>query len=155
MSVSINWIVKSFDQLLTSELYAILKLRSEVFVVEQNCVYLDADGKDAAALHLFSMEGDRCIAYLRIMGQGNYYKEYSSIGRVVVHPDSRGQRLAYGLIEQSLIQCKNNFPTSPIKISAQKYLQHFYEKCGFAYQGEDYLEDGIPHCAMYYLDIEK
>lgn len=143
------WLVKSFETITGTELYAILKLRSEVFVVEQDCVYLDADGKDKDALHLFAMDGANCIAYLRMMDIGMYYKENACIGRVVIHPSHRGKHLAYALVAEAIAICKKEYNNPPIKISAQKHLQHFYEKCGFKFKGEDYLEDGIPHCAMY------
>lgn len=155
MSVTENWKIKGFDALTIPELYLILKLRSEVFVVEQDCVYLDADGKDQTATHIFLNDKDNCNAYARILDSGNYYEDYVCIGRVVIHPDQRGNHLAYKLIAQSLKVCSEKFPLKPIKISAQKHLQHFYEKCGFRYQGEDYLEDGIPHCAMYHSVAEK
>ena len=155
MSVTENWKIKGFEALTTAELYLILKLRSEVFVVEQECAYLDADGKDEMAIHIFLNDKENCNAYARILDSGHYYDDYVCIGRVVIHPNQRGNHLAYKLIAQSLKICSEKYPLKPIKISAQKHLQHFYEKCGFQYQGENYLEDGIPHCAMYHSVAEK
>lgn len=154
MSVKPTWILKSFDELTTPELYAILKLRSEVFVVEQDCVYLDADGKDTAALHLFARSENHCVGYTRLFDLGHYYDQYVAIGRVVLAELYRGRGWAYDLMEHSIVACNEHFGSKPIKISAQKHLQPFYENCGFQYRGEDYDEDGIPHCAMYYSAVQ-
>lgn len=154
MSVKPSWELKSFNDLTTSELYAILKLRSEVFVVEQDCVYLDSDGKDAQALHLFALSASHCIGYSRLFDLGEYYDQYAAIGRVVLATPYRGRGWAYDLIAHSIAACQKNFGPKSIKISAQKHLQSFYENCGFRYKGEDYDEDGIPHCAMYYSTLQ-
>jgi ElaA protein len=147
-----NHVVKcvAFEELTAKELYEIMVLRQEVFVVEQNCVYLDADGKDLEAHH-FMMYNDKqeLVAYTRLLPEGVSYKNYTSIGRVVNHPSTRGSGVGKALIEHSIAWLEKLFGTKfPIKIGAQSYLIPFYEKFGFVSQGEDYLEDGIPHRIM-------
>jgi len=149
-----KWNIKYFKELDTISLYSILKLRAEVFVVEQDCTYLDIDEKDKKAIHFFSFDNNNnCIAYARILKPEEYYKDYTSISRIVIRKKERGKKLGYELVEKSTEICLKNFPKKSIKISAQKYLQKFYENCGFEFRGENYLEDGIPHCAMYYYKI--
>ncbi|AUC78685.1 GNAT family N-acetyltransferase [Nonlabens sp. MB-3u-79] len=138
--------VKSFSELPTQELYAVLQLRSEVFVVEQDCVYQDLDGKDQKALHILGYEQDQLVAYTRIFKPGDYF-EQSSIGRVVVSPQHRGKSYGQEIMKASLAFAKAENYTS-IKISAQCYLDKFYTDLGFVFTGEKYLEDGIPHQAM-------
>ncbi|MDX1470258.1 MAG: GNAT family N-acetyltransferase [Flavobacteriaceae bacterium] len=139
--------VKSFSELTTEELYDILRLRSEVFVVEQNCVYQDLDQKDKKALHVCGYRGMVLAAYTRIFKAGEYF-EQASIGRVVV--DNRFRRHGYGyqIMEASIKAVKDYFETDSIKISAQTYLKDFYNNLGFKETGQEYLEDGIPHLAM-------
>jgi ElaA protein len=139
-------ITKTFNELSLNELYALLQLRSEVFVVEQDCVYQDVDGKDQKAIHILGYEGDTLAAYTRIFKPGDYF-EQASIGRVVVSPDHR--RKDYG--KEIMVVCiafakAKKYPS--IKISAQCYLDKFYTDLGFTATGETYLEDGIPHQAM-------
>lgn len=138
---------KKFDQLTTDELYVILQLRSEVFVVEQNCVYQDIDGKDKKALHLLGFDKDQLVAYTRIFAPGDYF-EQASIGRVLVKKSERLHKHGYQIMEASIHAVFENFGARAIKISAQKYLQKFYTNLGFLPTGEEYLEDGIPHLAM-------
>lgn len=139
----------SFDDLSLQQLYDIMALRQEVFVVEQNCVYLDADGKDQKAMHLlgYSLE-EKLVAYARIMPKGLSYDNYVALGRIVTSPAGRGKGLGRKLVAECLRQCKNLFGEQPIKISAQSYLLDFYKSFGFQTMGEPYLEDGIPHVAM-------
>ena len=146
-----NWSIKKFNQLDINNLYSILKLRSEVFVLEQKCPYLDIDEKDQKALHIFSLDNkDECIAYGRILKPDDYYKNYTAITRIVIRKKDRNKQLGYELVKKLIEICKENYKEKKIKISAQKHLQNFYEKCGFVFKGENYLEDEIPHCAMYY-----
>jgi ElaA protein len=139
--------VKTFDELTTEELYQILRLRSEVFVVEQDCVYQDVDNKDQKALHIIGKKGDEIVAYTRIFKPGDYF-ENVSIGRVVVNQDQRKYGLGKQIMHASLTAINERFPDSPIEISAQSYLLKFYTDLGFNAFGEEYLEDGIPHMRM-------
>lgn len=139
--------VKTFDELSRDELYDMLQLRSEIFVVEQDCVYQDIDGKDRKALHLIGKKEDRIVAYTRLFPGGGYFEE-ASIGRVVVHGKEREYGYGHDIIEASVKAIEDRFEEFRIKISAQKYLIRFYEKHGFVPVGKEYLEDGIPHIAM-------
>lgn len=138
---------KTFQQLSLNELYYILQLRSEVFVVEQDCVYQDVDGKDQKALHIIGKKGDKIVGYTRVFKPGDYFKE-SSIGRVVVSKKERHLNYGEQLMKASIYAIEANFNTKEIKLSAQKYLEKFYNNLGFITEGEPYLEDGIPHIAM-------
>lgn len=139
-------ITKTFNELTLNELYALLQLRSEVFVVEQDCVYQDVDGKDQKAIHILGNEGHTLAAYTRIFKPGDYF-EQASIGRVVVSPDHRRKDYGKEIMLASIAFAKaKNYPS--IKISAQCYLDKFYTDLGFEATGETYLEDGIPHQAM-------
>ncbi|WP_142784534.1 GNAT family N-acetyltransferase [Changchengzhania lutea] len=139
--------VKSFEELTKLELYGLLQLRSEVFVVEQDCVYQDVDGKDEKALHVLGIKDGKIIAYTRLFKPGDYFKE-SSIGRVVVARNERQYDYGKRIMEASIKAIEDHFNTTRIKISAQCYLQKFYSNLGFVSVGEDYLEDDIPHIAM-------
>ena len=139
--------IKTFEQLSLEELYFILQLRSEVFVVEQDCVYQDIDAKDQYALHIIGKKDTKIIAYTRVFKGGDYFKE-ASIGRVVVSLKDRHLNYGQQIMEASIVAIKNNYDTSEIKISAQKYLENFYNNLGFKTIGDSYLEDGIPHIAM-------
>lgn len=145
----ISWSIKSFDELNKNELYDLLKLRSEVFVVEQNCVYQDIDDKDIKGTHFFGQDGSDLIAYLRVMEVGVLYPNHISIGRVVVKQTHRNKKLGNEILANAIDFCRKKFPKTPIKISAQTHLKSFYNQLGFEFKGEAYLEDGIPHCAMY------
>ena len=144
--------VKSYDQLSKEDLYHILRLRSEVFVVEQNCVYPDIDNKDQRALHLFICSHNDIIAYTRLFNAGDYFDE-ASIGRVVVDKNFRDNKLGHIIIEKSIQTIKEKYNRSCILISAQTYLKNFYASHNFLQIGEGYLEDGIPHIKMR-LDIK-
>lgn len=141
-------LIKPFDELTRYELYAILQLRQIVFVVEQDCIYLDIDDKDQSSIHVFYIAELKILAYARVLGPGISYNDFASIGRVVNHPDYRGEGLGKKLMEASIKTCRQHFPNSSIKISAQCYLDGFYKQLGFVDTGDHYLEDGIPHQAM-------
>ena len=140
-------LIKTFEELTALELYKILRLRAEVFVVEQNCVYQDVDDKDQKALHIIGLKNDAVVAYTRCFKQGDYFEE-TSIGRVVVKDDERQYGYGYDIMNASIEAIKIHFTTETIKISAQTYLNTFYKNLGFENTGEEYLEDGIPHIAM-------
>ncbi|MCS7037635.1 MAG: GNAT family N-acetyltransferase [Saprospiraceae bacterium] len=140
---------RPFAALTVYELYDIMALRQEVFVVEQNCAYLDADGKDLEAWHVMGRDAqERLAAYTRLLPLGVSYEGYASIGRVVSAPFARRAGLGRLIMEHSLAWCVRLFGPVPLKISAQTYLLGFYESFGFRSTGEEYLEDGIPHTAM-------
>ena len=145
-----NKVIKNFSELSTEEIYNILKLRSEVFVVEQNCVYQDIDEKDQKATHLFIEKNNEIIAYTRIFKKGDYYEENPSIGRVVVSKKERGKNLGKEIMLNSIEFIKKELEGRKIELSAQKYLDKFYKELDFYSEGEDYLEDGIPHQRMFY-----
>ncbi len=142
-----SWIIKPFKALTLEELYQCLQLRSEVFVVEQNCVYLDLDGKDQQALHLLGNLNGQIIATARLFAAGKYF-ETASIGRVVVGREFRKLNIGHELMEKAIEGISTHFQTSKIEISAQLYLKRFYESHGFTGVGESYLEDDIPHLRM-------
>ena len=137
--------VKKFDELSTAELYAIIQLRESVFVVEQNCVYLDADGKDTGALHVFLRDEDGIEAYLRVLDRGVSFPEVA-IGRVV----SKKRRCGLGseLLRCGIKAAKERFGADRIVVEAQTYAKPFYEKQGFVQVSDEFLEDGIPHIKM-------
>ena len=143
----INWAVKKFDELSLHELYAILRLRSEVFVVEQNCVFQDMDNKDQSSYHLMGWQNNILIAYTRLIPPGISY-EFSSIGRVVTSSSARGTGIGKLLMEKSIEEVENLFGKTPIKIGAQLYLREFYTSFGFRQTGDIYVEDGIDHIEM-------
>jgi len=138
---------KYFNELTTTELYNLLQLRSAVFVVEQNCVYQDIDGKDKDALHVIGVKNNTIVAYTRIFKPGDYFNE-TSIGRVVVAQNERQHKYGYKIMTASIEAAKDIFNETKIKLSAQIYLKQFYNNLGFIEKGEEYLEDGIPHIEM-------
>lgn len=138
-----------FDQLSLHELYDIMALRQTVFAVEQNCPYLDADGKDLQAWHLMGHNGQGAlVCYTRLLPEGISYNGYTSIGRVVSAPAARGTGIGKILMQRSIEMSLLLFGPKPIKIGAQSHLVRFYEGFGFKSTGEAYLEDGIPHTKM-------
>ena len=143
----LNIVIKSFNELSVEELYNILQLRSEIFVVEQNCVYQDMDDKDQKALHVLGKKNNKIIAYTRIFKPGDYF-DMSSIGRVIVAKSERQYGYGYDIMNASINAIKQNFNESKIKLSAQCYLKKFYNNLGFIEVGEEYLEDDIPHICM-------
>lgn len=142
--------IKRFNELSLSELYKVLQVRSEVFVVEQNCVYQDIDGKDEKALHVLGLLESEIAAYSRIFSPGDYF-DNASIGRVVVNPKFRDRKWGHDLMIASIAVIQEHYNTSAITISAQLYLKKFYEGHGFVQDGEQYLEDDIPHIRMHRL----
>lgn len=142
-----NILIKTFEELTTIELYTLLQLRSEVFVVEQDCVYQDIDGKDSKALHVLGYVNNELVAYLRIFGPEIYFKN-PSLGRVVVKNTHRKQAFGQQLVQKGLEKMDTLFCGKTIEISAQTYLKKFYEEFNFNQVGEGYLEDGIPHIKM-------
>ena len=141
--------IKTFEELNTSELYSILRLRSEIFVVEQNCVYQDLDNKDLSAYHLMAIDNNETVAYLRILPKGVSYKEIS-IGRFVVKKDYRRKNLGLELLSKGLNFIEENLKEKEVRISAQVYVKELYKKAGFIEASEEYLEDDIPHVEMLY-----
>jgi ElaA protein len=141
------WILKKFDELVPRELYAIMQLRSEVFVVEQNCVYLDADNKDYHCHHVMGWHDLKLVAYARIVPPGISYEEIS-IGRVVSSPAFRNTGTGKLLMQKSIEAARSLYPVGSIKIGAQLYLKKFYESFSFIQCSDTYLEDGIPHIEM-------
>ncbi|WP_299121322.1 GNAT family N-acetyltransferase [uncultured Winogradskyella sp.] len=139
--------VKTFKELSTQQLYDLLQLRSEVFVVEQDCVYQDIDGKDQKALHILGYKDEQLVAYTRLFQPGDYFKE-ASIGRVVVKEEKRQYKYGYDIMKASIEAVKDHYNETKIKISAQTYLKRFYNNLEFREVGEEYLEDGIPHIGM-------
>lgn len=144
-----GYYLKTFAELSVVELYDILSLRQEVFIVEQNCPYLDTDDKDQEALHLWKKNAEgRPVVYARLLPEGISYKGYTSLGRVVSSPGARRTNLGKEIMGVALAVMKREWPQWPAKISAQSYLLHFYSAFGFEAIGEPYLEDDIPHQAM-------
>ncbi|MCY1397739.1 hypothetical protein D9M71_127550 [compost metagenome] len=147
--MSIEWICKHHEDLGKEQLYAILKLRTQVFVVEQNCPYQDVDGQDLEAdtCHLMGWQDGELVAYLRLLDPETQGGDVV-IGRVVVAPTARGQGLGHGLMEQALKQAEKRWPGLPVYLSAQAHLQEYYATYGFVVAGEVFLEDDIPHIGM-------
>ena len=139
--------IVTFEELSLQELYQLLQLRSQVFVVEQDCVYQDIDGKDEKALHVLGLKAGDLVAYTRIFPPGFYFEE-AAIGRVVVREQHRKHSYGHDILKASIKAVEERFQTSKIKLSAQTYLTKFYESHGFEQVGDGYLEDGIPHIAM-------
>lgn len=141
------WHVKTFDNLNTIELYELLALRQEVFVVEQNCPYLDADGKDQFSWHVLGLDNKRLVAYARIVQAGISYNEIA-VGRVIVKETHRNKKLGYQLMEKCHEFIESNLGKQTIKLSAQSHLRRFYENLQYVSTGKEYLEDDIPHTEM-------
>ena len=144
----LNWSFKKFDNLTPNELYSVLQLRNEVFVVEQNCVFQDADNKDQDSHHLMAWDNEMLVAYARIVPLGIAYASFPSIGRVVTSPKLRRSGLGKILMQQSIEHLQKLLGESSIKLGAQLYLKNFYESFGFVQSSEVYMEDGIPHIEM-------
>lgn len=147
--MNINFTTIKFNNLTTDSLYEILRLRQEIFIVEQDCPYLDADGKDQSSHHVLGRsDHQELVAYIRLVPPGISYEGYSSIGRVVVKENVRKTGCGKKLMQYGIEKCKELYPDMPIKISAQCYLLKFYSDLSFEAIGEAYLEDDIPHQAM-------
>ncbi|MBW9146078.1 GNAT family N-acetyltransferase [Clostridium sp. CM027] len=147
-----KWEIKKFNELNGEEVYEILKLRSEVFVIEQQCIYEECDGKDNNSYHLFAKENGKIIVYLRILEKGISYNEIS-IGRVLTDKKHRGKGLAKQMMIRAIEFIENNLNEKVIRIGAQEYLVNFYEGLGFVRVSEVYLEDNIPHIEMLYKNL--
>lgn len=145
--MQIEWLLKKFQELTPYQLYAILQLRNEVFVVEQNCVFQDADDKDQNSYHLMGFSDNKLVAYTRLVPPGEIY-EHPSIGRVVTSPSARRSGAGKELMQQSIDAVYKLFGFQSIKIGAQFYLKKFYESFGFEQNSGSYLEDGIEHIYM-------
>ena len=145
--MKIEWVKKKWSEVSLEELYSVLRLRSEVFVVEQDCVYQDIDNKDQIAIHLLGYINKELIAYSRLFNEGDYFKE-TSFGRAVIKKEKRGQGYGDELVKESLKTIKNYYGNKKVKISAQAHLKTFYSKHAFIAKGKEYLEDGIPHVSM-------
>lgn len=147
MDYQLDWRFQTFDELTTNELYGILRLRSEVFVLEQRCCYLDADNKDQRSHHLSGYRNGELMAFSRIVPPGLSY-EYPAIGRIVVSPRGRGTGYGIELLHVSIQKLEELYGNVSIRIGAQLYLKRFYESFGFRQSGEIYLEDEIEHIEM-------
>lgn len=145
--MDISWITRHFDELTTRELYALLQLRSEVFVVEQHCVFQDMDNRDMQCYHVMGWTEGRLVAYTRLVPPGVAYPE-ASIGRVVTSPLVRGSGAGRLLMEKSIAELGRLFGKTPVRIGAQLYLVEFYRSFGFETSGDVYDEDGIQHIEM-------
>jgi ElaA protein len=143
------WQTAEFNELSLLELYALMRLRQLVFVVEQESIYLDLDDLDQAAAHILCWQGDRLLAYLRCLAPGASFAE-SAIGRIVVAPKARGRNLGRELVRRGVSYNLQRWPDTNIRINAQSYLEDFYRNLGFAVASARYLEDGIPHIQMLY-----
>lgn len=144
-----DWKVKSFNELLLEELYEALKLRAEVFVVEQACLYNDIDELDKVGMHVLGYDNDKLAAYARILPSNTRFKT-ASIGRVVTEANYRGRDIGKVLMQHSIDYILSHWNESVITISAQEHLEKFYGDLGFLRASEDYMEDGIPHIKMIY-----
>lgn len=145
---------KYFSELTLDEIYNILQLRAEIFVVEQDCVYNDIDGLDKEAVHQFYEKNGEIVAYSRLLKPGTRFSDYS-IGRVLVKKSERGTGLGIKMMEEAKEFILNKWEADKIKVSAQKYLQNFYEGLGFVVVTKEYLEDGIPHVGMLFQNKKK
>jgi ElaA protein len=147
-NTNLRWVTKSFAELTVDELYDVLRLRSEVFVVEQKCIFLDIDNNDRKAFHTIGFIGDEVVATTRLFEKDIMYDGYQSIGRVVSASKHRGLGIGKALMQYSISECERLFGKGPIKIGAQLYLKKFYSEQGFEQSGDVYLEDDIDHIPM-------
>ena len=145
--MELRWEWKGFNELSAEEMYTVLCVRQEVFVLEQECLYLDADGKDRKSFHLMGFDGNELMAYARIVEPGISYEEVS-IGRILSSKNARGTGAGVELMNQALTRIELMYGRVPVRISAQSYLEKFYKKFGFEPTGKEYLEDEIPHMEM-------
>jgi ElaA protein len=145
-----QWYIKPFNELSVDELYRILRLRADIFVVEQDCVYADLDGKDTVpgALHLFGMQDQEVVCCLRILPPGCSYPDMPSLGRVAAAPSVRGQGIGHQMLARAVNTLDQLWPDKVCHISAQSYLQNYYQSQGFVVVTDEYLEDDLPHVGM-------
>ena len=148
----LTWQWLAFESLSNRQLYQMLALRSEVFVVEQACAYQDLDGKDFKALHLIGARDDQVLATARLLPAGVSYPNAASIGRIVVHPSLRGQDLGRQTVKIALEQYQKLWPDEELLIGAQARLKRFYQELGFVAEGDVYDEDGIDHITMRWMN---
>ena len=146
----LTWHCQTFNELSNNNLYNLLKLRSDVFVVEQNCIFPDLDNLDTLpdTRHLFALQDNKLVAYARLLAKGDSYLGYTSIGRVVVTKKSRKDKIGHTLMAHAIEETLKLWPDSPIKIGAQSHLEGFYQSHGFITVSEPYMEDGIEHYLM-------
>jgi ElaA protein len=147
MVTTLDWSFKSFQELSVQELYSLLQLRTEVFVVEQNCVFQDMDGADPQAKHSLGFQGKQLVAYARCFNADAKFNE-ASIGRVITHASLRGTGAGHVLMQQAISAMALAWGQQPIRIGAQAHLEKFYAQHGFAIASAPYMEDGIPHIEM-------
>ncbi len=153
-NIKTTWQIKHFNDLSLDQLYDLLKLRIDVFVVEQTCDYPDLDSdknqldRHKETIHVLGYQDNKLVAYLRILAKGQSYENYISIGRVAIAEQARGKGLGHELIQEALDLCQQYFPKQNIKISAQEHLVGYYQQHGFKQVSPMYLEDNIPHVAM-------
>lgn len=145
--MNLTWVCKRFNELSADEMYTVLCVRQEVFVLEQECLYLDADGKDRHSFHLIGYNNNEVVAYARIVEPGISYNEVS-IGRILSVKSARRTGAGIELMNVALARIEELYGQVPIRISAQSYLKSFYQKFGFEPTGKEYLEDEIPHMEM-------
>ena len=145
--MNLNFQCKHFNELSVVEFHDIVAVRLKTFVVEQNCIYQDLDGKDKKSTHLMAWHNDNLVAYTRLVPPGVSFEEVS-IGRVITSPFYRGLGIGITLLEKSIEQILATYQTNKIRIGAQLYLKKFYEGFGFVAEGDEFLEDGIPHIEM-------
>jgi ElaA protein len=145
--MDLRWQVAGFDELERDELYALMRLRQQVFVVEQSCVYLDLDNLDQASMHMLCWRQDELLAYQRCLPPGLTFDE-SALGRIVVAPAGRGLQLGRELVQRGIDYNAQHWPNDGIQIGAQAHLADFYASLGFVISGDAYIEDGIPHLHM-------
>ena len=148
-STSVTWQCRHFSQLSTGNIYEILRVRNEVFVVEQNCPYQDCDNKDLDAMHITGHMQNNLVAYTRIISPGISFPGAASIGRVLTVPNARKKEIGKALMKYSIQQCESLYQNFPIVIAAQLYLEKFYMEFDFKRFGENFLEDNIPHLPMF------
>lgn len=144
----ITWKWRTFDELTKQELYDILALREKVFILEQKCFYVDLDYRDQQSMHLLGLIDDKLAGYLRVLPTGLAYSDAMSFGRVVTAPFARGKGFGKKMLEETLLYFKKNHPNEPITISAQIYLEKFYQSYGFKTISEPYDDEGIIHVDM-------
>lgn len=142
-----NWKIKPFNELTTIELYELMRLRQEVFIIEQDCNYLDADGKDLESYHVLGYDSNELAAYARVVKPGISYKEVA-VGRVIVKESHRSNKLGYELMQICHDFISTKLKQASIRLSAQSHLESFYRNCGYEPTGKEYLEDNIPHKEM-------
>jgi ElaA protein len=153
--MDLNWTIKHFSDLSTRELYEIIGLRIEVFVVEQNCPYQDADRKDHTSFHVMGFDGShQLVAYSRVLPAGISFEE-TSIGRVCTSAKVRKKKAGKALMEQSLLFISQKYGFVPVRIGAQCYLKQFYSGLGFHIASSEYLEDNIPHVEMLFHPVSS